>query len=178
MNTPDQDDVIPVSELSEPADEDWDSDPREDVGSDTASTPLVEEVTENIRGLDNETLKARKKSVGVNNVMLSGDNLKIFLADDAETVEFYRDQYQRQCQDRLDQERRLGRGQECVSLRSLGGQVLDSKVYRVQSLAGCKKRRKMSASSKASLIDNVQDESDEKNKIDLKIPEETGRLSL
>ena len=178
MNTPDQDDGMPGSELSEPADEDWDSDPGEDVGSDSTATSLVEEVTENSRGLDNETLKARKKSVGVNNVMLSGDNLKIFLGDDAETVEFYRDQYQRQCRDRLDQERRLGRGQECVSLRSLGGQVLDSKVYRVQSLAGCKKRRKMSASSKASLIDNVQDESDEKNKIDLKIPEETGRLSL
>ena len=46
MNTPDQDDVMPGSELSEPADEDWDSDPREDVGSDTASTSLVEEVTE------------------------------------------------------------------------------------------------------------------------------------
>ena len=94
MNTPDQDDVMPVSGLSEPADEDWDSDPREDVGSDTTATSL-EEVTGNTRGLDNETLKARKKSMGVNNVMLSGDNLKIFLADDAKTVEFYRDQYQR-----------------------------------------------------------------------------------
>ena len=178
MNTPDQDDVMPASELSDPSHEDWDSDPREDVRSDTTATSHIEEVHENTRGLDNETLEARKKSVGVNNVMLSGDNLKIFLADDAETVEFYRDQYQRQCQARLEEERRLGRGQECVSLRSLGGQVLDSKVYRVQSLAGSKKRRKMSASSKASLIDNVQDESDEKNKIDLQIPEETGRLSL
>ena len=174
MNTPDQDDVMPASELSDPAHEDWDSEPGEDGRSDTTATSLIEEVHENTRGLDNETLEARKKSVGVNNVMLSGDNLRIFLADDAETVEFYRDQYQRQCQARLEEER----GQECVSLRSLGGQVLDSKVYRVQSLAGSKKRRKMSASSKASLIDNVQDESDEKNKIDLKIPEETGRLSL
>ena len=165
---------MPASELSDPAHEDWDSEPGEDGRSDTTATSLIEEVHENTRGLDNETLEARKKSVGVNNVMLSGDNLRIFLADDAETVEFYRDQYQRQCQARLEEER----GQECVSLRSLGGQVLDSKVYRVQSLAGSKKRRKMSASSKASLIDNVQDESDEKNKIDLKIPEETGRLSL
>lgn len=82
---------------------------------------------------------------------LEGDNLKLYLGEDKVTVQHYRDKYQEREEEKL---RRSSAQVQDVSLKSLGGRVLESKVYRIKSLSGCKKRRDKFSRLQPLLIDD------------------------
>jgi hypothetical protein len=86
------------------------------------------------------------------NKMLAGDNLALFLNSDPAVVERYRRQY-RAAMDTAESAEAAGGATpltEDVSLRGLGNAVLESKIYRVKSVARCKAlRRRLQAQQAA-----------------------------
>ena len=82
---------------------------------------------------------------------LQGDNLKLYLGKDKALVQKYREKFLEREEQRM---KAATSSVEDVSLKGLGGKVLESKIYRIQSLSGSKKRRKKFSKFQASLIDN------------------------
>ena len=109
--------------------------------------------------------------------LLPGDSLRLYLnrSDDKEIVNKYREEHERKLVELVEREK--GRVED-VSLKSLGGQMLTSKVYRIQSLHGSKKRRKKFSKLDSSMIDNDVKGKNDKNGLILRlnIPEEVGIL--
>ena len=103
--------------------------------------------------------------------------MRLYLNDDRHIVQKYRDEYFKKVEDRMNNE--MGSIKD-VSLKSLGGQVLTSKVYRIQSLSGSKKRRKKLSKLDSGMIDNDIKGDDVENELSLRlnIPEEVGILDL
>jgi len=118
-----------------------------------------------------------KKEVVKENIMLLGDNMRLYLNDDRQIVQKYRDEYFKKVEDQMNSEKESLKD---VSLKSLGGQVLTSKVYRIQSLSGSKKRRKKFGKLDSDMIDNDIKGEDEENEssLQLSIPEEVGILDM
>ena len=109
--------------------------------------------------------------------MLVGDNLRLYLNDDRQIVQKYREEYIKKVEKAMNSDKDSVKD---VSLRSLGGQVLTSKVYRIQSLSGSKKRRKNFCKLDSGMIDNDIKGNAEKNELSLRldIPEEVGILDI
>ena len=91
---------------------------------------------------------------------LQGDNLKLYLGEDKALVQKYRERFIEKEEQKI---KAATSTVEDVSLKGLGGKVLDSKIYRIQSLSGSKKRRKKFSKLQASLIDNDIKETCEEN---------------
>ena len=91
---------------------------------------------------------------------LQGDNLKLYLGEDKALVQQYRDEYIQKEEEKI---RAASYSGEDVSLKSLGGKVLESKIYRIQSLSGSKKMRKKFSKLQSSLIDDDIKEAGVKN---------------
>ena len=70
---------------------------------------------------------------------LQSDNLKLYLGEDKALVQKYREKFLEKEEQKI---KAASSTVEDVSLKGLGGKVLDSKIYRIQSLSGSKKRRK------------------------------------
>jgi len=106
---------------------------------------------------------------------LQGDNLKLYLGEDKALVQKYRERFIEKEEQKIKAATSIV---EDVSLKGLGGKVLESKIYRIQSLSGSKKRRKKFSKLQASLIDNDIKETCEENTnvLGLDIPEEVGSL--
>jgi len=111
------------------------------------------------------------------NMILVGDSMRLYLNDDRHIVQKYRDEYFKKVEDRMYNEMESIKD---VSLKSLGGQVLTSKVYRIQSLSGSKKRRKKLSKLDSGMIDNDIKGDDVENELSLRlnIPEEVGILDM
>jgi len=119
----------------------------------------------------------KKKDLNKRNIMLVGDNLRLYLNDDRQIVQKYREEYIKKVEKAMNSDKDSVKD---VSLRSLGGQVLTSKVYRIQSLSGSKKRRKNFCKLDSGMIDNDIKGNAEKNELSLRldIPEEVGILDI
>ena len=111
------------------------------------------------------------------NIMLVGDNMRLYLNDDRQIVQKYRDEYFKKVEEEMNNEKESIKD---VSLKSLGGQVLTSKVYRIQSLSGSKKRRKKFGKLDSGMIDNdiKGDDVENESSLRLNIPEEVGILDI
>ena len=92
--------------------------------------------------------------------MQGDDNLKLYLGQDKALVQKYREQFLEKEEQKI---RDATSSVEDVSLKGLGGKVLESKIYRIQSLSGSKKRRKKFSKLQPSLIDNDIKETCEEN---------------
>ena len=92
--------------------------------------------------------------------MQGDDNLKLYLGQDKALVQKYREQFLEKEEQKI---RDATSSVEDVSLKGLGGKVLESKIYRIQSLSGSKKRRKKFSTLQPSLIDNDIKETCEEN---------------
>lgn len=88
------------------------------------------------------------------------DNLKLYLGEDKALVQMYREKFLEREEQKIKEA--ISNVDE-VSLKGLGGKVLESKIYRIQSLLGSKKRRKKFSKLRASLIDNDIKETSEEN---------------
>ena len=117
------------------------------------------------------TTTADCDSVKTENMMLLGDNMRIYLNDDEAIVNRYRREYKEQVEEKQNS---VSETMQDVSLKSLGGQVLQSKVYRLHSLGGSRKRRKKLAGFKSGRIDQEGGGGD--NELLLIVPEEMGEL--
>ena len=114
------------------------------------------------------------KKAAKENIMLLGDNLRIYLNDNEEVVSRYRREYLAKVEEHLNDRKDVVKD---VSLKSLGGQVLESKIYKVQSLNGSRKRRKKLQIIQPGVIDHVEGAgSAASNEMVLNVPEETGQL--
>ena len=82
--------------------------------------------------------------------MQGDDNLKLYLGQDKALVQKYREQFLEKEEQKMKD---ATSNVEDVSLKGLGGKVLESKIYRIQSLSGSKKRRKKFSKLQSSLID-------------------------
>lgn len=126
---------------------------------------------------DQDVSLLKRKQFAMNEkYQLQGDNLKLYLGEDKSLVQRYREKYIEREQEKI---RNASSSLEDVaSLKSLGVKVLESKIYRIQSLSGSKKRRKKFSKLQSSLIDNDIKETGGKNTnvIGLTIPEEVGSL--
>ena len=107
------------------------------------------------------------------NIMLLGDNMRIYKNDDEDVVRRYRKEYERKIEKKLNLEMSVVKD---VSLRSLGGQVLESKIYKVQSLDGSKKQRKKAKQYRVGVIDDEGAGAGEQH-LAIVIPEGSGHLS-
>ena len=76
---------------------------------------------------------------------LQGDNLKLYLGKDKALVQKYREKFLEREEQRM---KAATSSVEDVSLKGLGGKVLESKIYRIQSLSGSKKEEKSFPNSK------------------------------
>jgi len=103
------------------------------------------------------------------------DNLKLYLGEDKALVQKYREKFLAREEQKIKE---AMSNVDDVSLKGLGGKVLESKIYRIQSLSGSKKRRKKFAKFQDLLIDNDIKETNEENinVLGLDIPEEVGSL--
>ena len=102
----------------------------------------------------------RKRFAVKKKSQLEGDSLKLYLGEDLAIVQHYRDKYrEREEEGRRTAETLL----QDVSLKSLGGRVLESKIYRIKSLSGCKKRKKKLRKLQPLLIDNDTEEAEREN---------------
>lgn len=81
----------------------------------------------------------RKQFARSEKCQLQGDNLKLYLGSDPALVQQYRKIYREREEWKT---KTFSPSGEDLSLKSLGGRVLESKIYRIKSLSGCKKRRK------------------------------------
>merc|ERR1712098_451150 len=102
------------------------------------------------------------------------DNENILIGD-TETVVHYREKYQKKCEEELTIE---ANKTKYLSIKDLGDQILESKIYKIQSLFGSKKqRKKFFGKLNSSVIDNDIKERDGRNNvIDLCIPDGIGSL--
>lgn len=140
----------------------------------SASGKEVEDKTTNVHRSE---FNLQKKDAVKENVMLLGDNMRLYLNDDRQIVQKYRDEYFKKVEEAMNSEKESIKD---VSLKSLGGQVLTSKVYRIQSLSGSKKRRKKFGKLDSGMIDNDIKGEDVENELSLSlnIPEEVGVLDI
>ena len=106
------------------------------------------------------SLLGRKQFTIKEKYQLQGDNLKLYLGHDKALVQKYREQFLEKEEQKMKD---ATTNVEDVSLKGLGGKVLESKIYRIQSLSGSKKRRKKFSKLQASLIDNDIKETCEEN---------------
>jgi len=128
---------------------------------------------------DDQTSERNKKELSVpkQSIMLHGDNLRLYLNDDKRVVEKYRQAYLKKVEDEVNQEIESIKD---VSLKSLGDQVLQSKIYKIQSLSGSKKRRKKFHNIDSNIIDVNEIPNTVENilSLPLTIPEEVGELTI
>ena len=106
------------------------------------------------------SLLGRKQFTIKEKYQLQGDNLKLYLGQDKALVQKYREQFLEKEEQKMKD---ATSNVEDVSLKGLGGKVLESKIYRIQSLSGSKKRRKKFSKLQSSLIDNDIKETSEEN---------------
>ena len=106
------------------------------------------------------SLLGRKQFTIKEKYQLQGDNLKLYLGQDKALVQKYREQFLEKEEQKMKD---ATSNFEDVSLKGLGGKVLESKIYRIQSLSGSKKRRKKFSKLQSSLIDNDIKETSEEN---------------
>ena len=106
------------------------------------------------------SLLGRKQFTIKEKYQLQGDNLKLYLGQDKALVQKYREQFLEKEEQKMKD---ATSNDEDVSLKAMGGKVLESKIYRIQSLSGSKKRRKKFSKLQSSLIDNDIKETSEEN---------------
>ena len=102
----------------------------------------------------------RKRFAVKEKSQLEGDNLKLYLGEDLAIVQHYRDKYREREEEKS---RAAATLLQDLSLKSLGGRVLESKIYRIKSLSGCKKRKKKLSKLQPLLIDNDTEEAEREN---------------
>jgi len=113
---------------------------------------------------------ASKQDSGCNNI---SDNENI-LKGDPKTVVFYKEKYEKKRQEEFITEANKTKYR---GIKDIGDQILESKIYKIQSMFGSKKQRKKFGKLNSSVIDNDIKEKDAKNNvIDLCIPGGIGCL--
>ena len=101
---------------------------------------------------------ASKQESGCNNI---SDNENI-LKGDPKTVVFYKEKYEKKRQEEFIAEANKTKYR---GIKDIGDQILESKIYKIQSMFGSKKQRKKFGKLNSSVIDNDIKEKDAKNNV-------------